>query len=737
MTQNIILKLILIDIFPSVEEIEHNSNNEEVSIIFQGLNIFHNLKDLLTSKKVIYINKPIPKNNSLILSLVQSINILAIGLLTIKSGKQWVTFSYQNKNKTMSPNLVKNLINCIKINISCEIIFNNMDYYNNINVYNINKTFRNNYSKETKKIIIQNKYSKNPNKKKYNSKSINKNNSSQEKYIINGYTFNGRNTFNFTMRNKNLILKSKKENLLKSISSFSTLSGDTKKFYLNSSLSLSNNKYIRNSTYEEQNKMYSTIRQKFSDYNKNNYSLLEQSCNEFEIEPKIEVKEELNLLKKNKTIYELKHETFQKKQKSCNTLKIMNNKSNIKHKRNNNNQIELIKLKKNDSIKKISINNKNSNIVNKVHTFQRKKSNNNFDYDKNNNNYYFSIDRNNLYNMSSTSLNSYFKKNSLETSINNYDNNDITEKKSWNNINNLNFNKITNSFVFNSNKQLNSNLSDNNLYERNQTIENINNLSLENNNFHKLKEDFILLYNNEYVKNIKDDLIKLEIELFVEKMEELSKEYHIQISDKLLEYHIQKNKFNQYLSKFLQINKLYNKLQIIKVNYEIKRKRKNNNNKIFIKQNKDFFDTNHNEIKIYKILWKNKNNLPNEAENKVKLKELLNLILNKEYIKENNIINDNKNSNKINKILERNKTFDGQYILKPNIAQKNEKNKSNFGHLNLINSYSCDISNDNKPDIYNKNNSRFKSHIFSPFIRINNFKPKIIDNKSNFYNKFN
>jgi len=737
MTQNIILKLILIDIFPSIEEIEHNSNNEEISIIFQGLNIFHNLKDLLTSKKVIYINKPIPKNNSLILSLVQSINILAIGLLTIKYGKQWVTFSYQNKNKTMSPNLVKNLINCIKINISCEIIFNNMDYYNNINVYNINKTFRNNYSKETKKIIIQNKYSKNPNKKKYNSKSINKNNSSQEKYIINGYTFNGRNTFNFTMRNKNLILKSKKENLLKSISSFSTLSGDTKKFYLNSSLSLSNNKYIRNSTYEEQNKMYSTIRQKFSDYNKNNYSLLEQSCNEFEIEPKIEVKEELNLLKKNKTIYELKHETFQKKQKSCNTLKIMNNKSNIKHKRNNNNQIELIKLKKNDSIKKISINNKNSNIVNKVHTFQRKKSNNNFDYDKNNNNYYFSIDRNNLYNMSSTSLNSYFKKNSLETSINNYDNNDITEKKSWNNINNLNFNKITNSFVFNSNKQLNSNLSDNNLYERNQTIENINNLSLENNNFHKLKEDFILLYNNEYVKNIKDDLIKLEIELFVEKMEELSKEYHIQISDKLLEYHIQKNKFNQYLSKFLQINKLYNKLQIIKVNYEIKRKRKNNNNKIFIKQNKDFFDTNHNEIKIYKILWKNKNNLPNEAENKVKLKELLNLILNKEYIKENNIINDNKNSNKINKILERNKTFDGQYILKPNIAQKNEKNKSNFGHLNLINSYSCDISNDNKPDIYNKNNSRFKSHIFSPFIRINNFKPKIIDNKSNFYNKFN
>ena len=373
MAQNIILKLILIEIFPSIEEIEHNSNNEEISIIFQGLNIFHNLKDLLENKKVIYINKPSPKNNTLMISLVQSVNILAIGLLTIKSGRQWITFSYQNKKKFISSNLIKNLINCIKIKISCEIIFNNMNYYNSINVYNINKTFRNNDSKETKKFIIKNKYSKILYKKAYDSKSNNKNNSSQKKYKINGYTFNGRNTFNSTMRNKNLILKSKKENLLKSISSFSTLSGDAKKFNLNSSLSLSNKKCIKNLPYDEQHKMDSTIRQKFSDYNKTNYSLLEKSCNEFEIEPKIEVKEELNLLKKNKTISELKYETFQKKKKSCNILKIKGSKSNIRHKINNNNQIELIELKNNNSTKRISINNKKSNIVSMVHTFQRKK----------------------------------------------------------------------------------------------------------------------------------------------------------------------------------------------------------------------------------------------------------------------------------------------------------------------------------------------------------------------------
>ena len=66
MAQNIILKLILIEIFPSIEEIEHNSNNEEISIIFQGLNIFYNLKDLLSNSfplfKAIENKSNLPEN---------------------------------------------------------------------------------------------------------------------------------------------------------------------------------------------------------------------------------------------------------------------------------------------------------------------------------------------------------------------------------------------------------------------------------------------------------------------------------------------------------------------------------------------------------------------------------------------------------------------------------------------------------------------------------------------------
>ena len=745
MEQNIILKLILIDIFPTIEEIEHNNNNEEISIIFQGLNIFYNLKDLLSNKKVIYINKPIPKNKALILSLIQSIQILATGILSIKSGKQWVTFSYQNKKKSTSSNLAQNLIDCIKINISCEIIVNNMEYYNSTIISNnINKNLRNNFPKKDIKInIIHNKYSKNKKKKKKDNiiNDKNKSNNSQEKYIINGYNFNGNNTY-LTRREKNLSFKSKRENFIKNINSLSTINKDARKFDLNSSLSLSTNKYPN----MEQNKTYSTLRQKFNNSNKNNYSLFEQSCNEFEIEPKIEVKEELNLLKKNKTINDFKMKEAHKKQNSCNTLKIIESKSILRCKKNNNYHIELNGIKNNDSSKRMTFNDNNNNKVNTANSVQRKKLNNNYssiNINENCNNFQFSIDRNNLYNVSSNSMNtkSYFKKSDLEISTNSLENNNqkysnkvITEKKSSKNINNLNINNLTNNFLFNNNKKLNTYLSDNNLYERNQTVENINKLSLDKDNFHRLKEGFILLYTNEYLHNIKKDLLKLEIELFVEKMTELTKEYHTQLNDKILEYQIEKNKCNQHLSNFIQINKLYNKLQSIKINYETKKKKKNYNNKIFAKQKKDFFNTNLNEINLYKNLWNN--NLFNEIQNKIKLKSTLNIILNKQYTRKNNIINDNKALNKYTNFLTDKKTMDNQPIIRTRIIPKNQHTKFNNNKLNLTNSYIWDDSND-RPDIYNEKNPYYKTHIFSPIIRIKNNKPNTNDKKKNdLYNIF-
>ena len=158
MDKNTIIKLTLIDIFPSLEEIEHN-NKEDISIIFQGINIFYNLKDILLNKKDIYIKKHFPKN-TLMISLVQSINILATGILTIKTGKQWVTFSYENKKKSPSANLALSLMDCIKINISCLVIYNNTENFNNININNnTNKLYNKNIisKKDTRNNLAQKK----------------------------------------------------------------------------------------------------------------------------------------------------------------------------------------------------------------------------------------------------------------------------------------------------------------------------------------------------------------------------------------------------------------------------------------------------------------------------------------------------------------------------------------------------------------------------------------------------
>ena len=717
MDKNIIIKLSLIDIFPSIEEIEKN-NNEEISIIFQGLNIFHSLKDLLLNKTVIYINKSFQKN-TIIISLVQSINLLATGLLSIKPGKQWVTFSYQNKKKSVQSNFALSLIDCIKINISCDIIYNNIDTYSS----NINNNFFNNYNKnnfikkDTKKNVVQNKYSKNFIQKKIGNKSNIKYifNNSQDYQLINEYNFNRKESNFNTEDEKKLNLKPKKDiNINKNISSYSTINGDNKKFDSNFSQSFTTSKFTKNMPSIEHNKMYSTIRKKFNNYNKTNSSLNEQSCNEVGIVPKIEIKEELNILKKNKTINDLKLNIVHKKQKSCNALKIIDNKTNLRYK---NNEGETNGFRSNIEInKKIFINNKNTTLK------REKSSNNNFNLK---NNGPFSIDRNNLYN-TSTNSKSYFKKDKLEISTNSYKkelknnikNNYITEKKSLKNFYDLN---VNNTFFINGDKQLNSYFSDSNLNERNKTVENINNISLEDDNYSRLKEDILLLYSTEYVKNIKEDLLKLEIELFVEKMTELSKEYHNQIYEKLLEYQIEKNKYYKNLYNFIQINKLYNKLKSIKSIYEIKNINKNDN--IYLKENNKFYNTNKNEINLYKKLISNNSNNFNSKEIKIKLKKILNIILKKDKI-ENIINNKDKNSQKIMNYLAVNKTMENPSIIRTRIIPKNQQNKYNHNnhHLTLTNSYVWNVSND-KIDKNKENNIYYKTNFVSPVTKIKNFKP--------------
>ena len=722
MDKNTIIKLTLIDIFPSLEEIEHN-NKEDISIIFQGINIFYNLKDILLNKKDIYIKKHFPKN-TLMISLVQSINILATGILTIKTGKQWVTFSYENKKKSPSANFALSLMDCIKINISCLVIYNNTENFNNININNnTNKLYNKNIisKKDTKNNLAQKKNQKNLNSKIIKNNNLNNKhryNNSHERYLINSYNYNGRESLYSTENDKKINFKIKKDsNYMKNMSSFSTIGKENKKFDLNSSLSLSSNKYNNMSIIEQNKKIYSTIRQKIQKNNKaNNSSNDNQSynINDFEIEPKIEIKEEHNLFKKNKTNkQQFKLNPMHKKQKSCNTFKIIENKTNLRYR----NSGEKSAFKNNNySNKKIAI----------INTDLRKNSKNRI---LSNNKYPYNIDRNNLYNMSSSLMNnSYLKKNELMNSFqkdnngnilnnNNDKDNFITEKKNFKNINLTN---INNMILFNSNNkpinsEINNKLSENIIYDTNETMENI----LENDNYTKLKEDFLLLYTNEYVKNVKEDLLKLEIELFVEKMTELTREYHIQLYDKLLEYQLEKNKAKVNLYNFYKIKKLNNKLLSLKMNKDIKKDNIIENNKIFNKQNKDIFNINQNEISLYKYLFNDNSN--EIIDNKNKLKKILSIILNKIEIK--NIINPNdKNYKYILNFLNFNKNLE----IRTRVIPKNQQTKCNTSQ-SLTNSYILENYNDNN----NLNDIHVKNPIFSPVVRIKEHNPNSINKINN------
>ena len=124
------IKISIIDIFPSFNEL--NPKQEEMFLIFQGLNTFFLLKEILNSHKIIEL----VNNNqtSIIISLIKSNNIIATGFLNIKQGEQWITLNYENKSKKLNSNLALNLMDCIKLKTFCDIKSKNQ--INNINLNN-------------------------------------------------------------------------------------------------------------------------------------------------------------------------------------------------------------------------------------------------------------------------------------------------------------------------------------------------------------------------------------------------------------------------------------------------------------------------------------------------------------------------------------------------------------------------------------------------------------------------
>ena len=188
--------------------------------------------------------------------------------------------------------------------------------------------------------------------------------------------------------------------------------------------------------------------------------------------------------------------------------------------------------------------------------------------------------------------------------INKNINENITESynKENNDINKENFNEIKD---------------DNKIEDESEEID------IEIENYLRLKEDFNLLYNDDYIGQINEDLLKLEIELFFEKMSELFSTYHILMDEKILENQIIKRDYKKNIANYLLYTKLKNKLEFIKTQQQTKKCNLKEKGINLDKQNLENVNINLNELNIFKMIF------PDENKYK-KLKKIISIILKKQ-----------------------------------------------------------------------------------------------------------
>ena len=289
--------------------------------------------------------------------------------------------------------------------------------------------------------------------------------------------------------------------------------------------------------------------------------------------------------------------------------------------------------------------------------------NNNLNIDSNSNSLIFKnkisfTNNNNLDELNSIKINTFNNK-EKKSNLNNEENDNENKKEEFILSNNNIFNKEEiHSFDF---KDILDDNNKNNLFP----------------NFYRLKEDFSLLYNKNYIKNIKAELLKLEIELFLEKIIEFIYEYHSRLNEEKNIYRDLLNLNKRNKNQYIIIYKLVKKLQIIK-------EQKNINMKTiqidFIKTEKNDLFNSKNEIILFHNLFKNnkkvyENNFNKEKTNsKLIIKELKNILI--------KILNQNNNKEKILDNA-KNKNWIKSKIIKNN-ALDNILFNSNFINNNKV-----------------------------------------------------
>ena len=643
--KEIIIKLIILDIFPSLEEVNDN-NSEIITISFQDNDLSYELADLLSSKKELDLTFPQNTTNAKI-NLNKEEILYASGLLPIKNSDQWVTLSYENKKPIGNSSLALSLINCIKLKINCKIISG--DAMMNMNESNFSN------------IIKKNKAKLNQKKMTALRKLNNENHVSQELLV----------TEENVKPNKLYESESKspQPNPYTTINKNHTKKIELSEMKANKKATKFNYSSLRNENIKNLSlAIPSTSKNSFKNGSKKNGGPDSVAASlSTEMKPKHKNRAE-------KRSYEEINNL------DLNTKKMKNNKSSIGIHIKNSNSTKNIKKRKSDAIQQINlidnITDQNKNKKEKEKEKEKEKNNKKNKKEKNNLNKKKSCDNVNKINtnsedklMKSSRMNNNELKNITKSSemfkgdgkLYNL----LTENKNENDNNKANKNENENeNEIFISHDVENIQDDDNSKIKND--INNINNISnmndlnedeIEPDIFSKQLEDFQLLYSDEYIKSINNDYIKLEIELFIEKIIELTSLYNNQIEEKDFEYQILKNNYFKNISLFIEMQKLLDKLRIIRTQYNLKKHNLKEINMSHFSNSINNLITNKQEIKIFKT------NFINEVQNKInKKKEMLKQIIKK-------LIEKDKNKN----ILNKNERF--QIWIKNNCIKEDKRKK--------------------------------------------------------------
>ena len=711
-----IIRIKLLDIFPSIKELQQQQN--DLDIIFQGLDIFYNLIELLKSKIELTINTK--NKTSIIISLIKSNNIFATCVFNIKQGEQWVTFSYENKKKKEA-SFAQSLIDCIKLKLNCEISKNITKKKKNKNI-NLNSKKINNNIKNINPKNISNyttytteENNKIPNKMKIipsskGLKNISIEGSPQEKFQEKiKYSF-----IKYDNSNQNKINKEINTlNRSKIKVNFDRITCDD--------LSLRLNKIVAHNNTKEESKLNLTQMQKKKNRSNNNLNLLKNS------------NKNLKLNNKDNKIYNNFDSDSNKRNKQIIKNKILNTNTydcelNILKKIKTNNKLKNKIERSQENIESIYLNNALTDEDNKRSKKELKNSDN---INNKKNSKTPVIGKINNFMNSHNSLkenkkkysppNLYYNKNEDDQSSSNFENENESETNNKN-INNDSSDNILSNFDFNNN---------------------------ENNDYEKLREDFNLLYNDNYVKNVNEDLFKLEIELCVEKMTGLINSYNADINFKKLENRILEEKLKINANKFFKLKKLFYKLKLIRKKY----KKDNihiNQNEMNIKLIDDKeLQINKKEIELFNLLYPNQNDISDKVNSnkKEELKKIITIILsksiNKNILSQENLIhklddiikldnNENNNEEKYQFKYTKPKT---RTRIIPKLQQTKFTMRNNIDEPNdEIISFNKNLNEEDRKDNFNNNFKELNLNTKNLYIK-NKFKTETYNPKQTYSKK--